>query len=256
MAVIRVDNYIAAYGLRSQSKDIHELAARPDKKHLTDFVNRRILEALHPGAEDFLVDIGCGDASLLRMIAESRVKSVGIVATKEEESRLQSAFPGLLIKAGDARSLPLETGIATKVVCNAMLHYLPSEAAVRAALGEIKRVSRSSATIWIGEVPEIDEYSHFGIYRGTSMLGFLWHLLRRNGTRSFFGMIRRWVKAVFGREQIVLNSAGMFYATPDRMRDMAETCGLRLTTFFRHKEVDARGGVLESRFRYDYLFTV
>ena len=69
-------------------------------------------------------------------------------------------------------------------------------------------------------------------------------------------MIRRWVKAVFGSEQIVLNSAGMFYTRPDRMREMAEACGLRLTSFFRHKEVDARGSVLESGSRYDYLFTV
>lgn len=255
MAVIRVDNYIDAYRLRSQSEDIHEMAARPDKKPLTEFVNRTILESLQPKADDFIVDIGCGDASLLRMLGSS-VRSLGIVATIQEQDRLQSAFPGLSIKAGDATSLPMESGIATKIVCNAVLHYLPSESAVRAALCEIRRIAGTNATIWVGEIPEIDEYAHFGMYRGTSMMGFLWHVLRQNGIRSFAGMIRRWFNAVFGDERIVLNSAGIFHATPERMNRMAEDSGLRLKTFFRHKEVDHSGIVVDSPFRYDYLFTV
>jgi len=69
-------------------------------------------------------------------------------------------------------------------------------------------------------------------------------------------MIRRWGKAVLGKEQIVLNSAGIFHVGPEKMVEMAEGCGLKLKTYFRHKEVDQQGSVVDSQFRYDYLFTV
>ncbi len=68
-------------------------------------------------------------------------------------------------------------------------------------------------------------------------------------------MIRRWLKAIAGSQQIILNSAGMFYASPEKMISMAEACGLRLKTHFRHKELDQAGDVVESKFSYNYIFT-
>jgi SAM-dependent methyltransferase len=255
MPVIRVDNYVDAYRSRSQSKDLHELAARPDKKAVTEFVNQRILELLQPSADDLVVDIGCGDGALLRMISGD-IKSVGIVSTVEEQRRLECVYPSLSIKAGDMRAIPIDSGVASRIVCNAVLFYLQSESEVRAALREIKRIARPNAIVLLGEIPEIDEYSYYGIYRGQSMLGFLRHVLRRNGLRAFLGMIRRWSKAIFGQEQILLNSAGIFYAPPEKMVKIAEGCGLVLKTYFRHKDLDEQGNVTDSPFRYDYLFTV
>ncbi len=256
MPVFRVNNYVDAYKLRAQSEDIHELAARPDKKPLTEFVNRQILEAVQPGPEDFLVDIGCGDASLLRMASAQGIRCVGIAGSVEEKQRLESAFPVLSVVASPAQSLPLESAIASKIVCNATLFYLSSEDAVKAALREMARIARPGATIWIGEMPEIDEPTHLGAYRGNSMPGYLWHLLRRNGVRTFLGMLRRWARALAGEERIVLNSAAIFFAPPDKMVALAEGCGLRLQTHFRHRELDGEGRVVDSDFRYDYVFTV
>src|SRR5215469_10458176 len=191
MPVLRVNNYVDAYRIRAQAEDIHEMAARPDKKPLTEFVNRQILEAIQPESDDFLVDIGCGDASLLRMI-DAPCKRLGIVSTAEEQRRLESTFPGLPVKAGQAQSLPLESGSASKIVCNATLFYLPSDHDVQSALREMARIARPAATIWVGEIPEIDEYAYYGIYRGSSMFGLLRHIWKRNGLREFLGMIRLW----------------------------------------------------------------
>src|SRR5215831_10706663 len=88
MPIIRVDNYLDAYRLRAHSDDPHDLAARPDKKEVTEFVNRRILEALQPGSDDFVVDIGCGEGSLLRMV-DQKIKIVGIVGTPDEQRLLE-----------------------------------------------------------------------------------------------------------------------------------------------------------------------
>lgn len=256
MPVLCIDNYDDAYRIRAACDDIHELAARPNKKPLTEFVNRRILNALELAPDDVLVDVGCGDASLLRMAEGLAAKNVGVVATVEEKRRLEASFPGFRFVASSAQELPLESRVASKVVCNAMLLYLRSESEVQAALRQMSRIARSGAMIWVGEIPEIDEYAHYGIYRGNSMVAYLWHLLRHNGLRTFAGMIRRWLKAVTGSEQIVLNSAGLFCAAPEKVISLAESSGLRLKTYFRHQELDGEGKIVDSPFRYDYIFTV
>ncbi len=256
MSVIRVDNYLDAYRLRSQSGDLHEMAARPGKKAVTEFVNQQILDAIQPAEYDVLVDIGCGDATLLTMADRVAGECIGITGSIEEKLRLEAAFPAMLFLARQAQSLPLESSSVSKIVCNATLLYLPSEDDIRAALREMARVARPGATIWIGEMPEIDEYVYYGQYHGTSMLGFLWHLLRHNGMRPFLGMVRRWAKALVGNEQIVLNSARTFYANPEKMISMAKACGLSLKSYFRHKEPDEGGEVRDSRTRYDYVFTI
>ncbi|HEV2397420.1 MAG TPA: class I SAM-dependent methyltransferase [Candidatus Sulfotelmatobacter sp.] len=254
MPILRLESHLDGYKLRAQAEDLHEMAARPNKKPLTEFVNRQILNALQPDSNDFLVDIGCGDATLQRMASATR--SVGIVASQEEQQRLQSAYPQLQFIASLAQTLPLETRSATKVVCNAVLHYLFTMEDVKAALSEIARIARPGALIWIGEIPTLDEYEAQGMYRGTSMVGFLWHLLRHNGLRSFLGMIRRLIMATLGNECIVLNSARHSYAEPETMIRLAENSGLRLKSQFRHKEINERGEIMDSRFRYDYIFTV
>ncbi len=256
MPILRVNTNVDAYRLRSQCADIHELAARPNRKSLTQFVNRRILDVIQLVPEDFVVDIGCGDGSLQRMANGSVAKCIGITGSIEEERRLKSECPELTFIAGQAQSLPLDSGCASKIVCNATLLLLPSEDDIEAALKEMVRIARPGATIWIGEIPEINEYAYYGMYRGTSMLGLQWHLLRHDGVRSFLGMIRRSLKALIGREKIILNSAGIFYAGPAKVISMAENCGLRLKAYFRHKELDASGKVVNSEFRYDYIFTI
>jgi ubiquinone/menaquinone biosynthesis C-methylase UbiE len=183
-------------------------------------------------------------------------KCIGIVGTVEEKMRLESAIPGPCFIAANAQELPLESASVSKIVCNAVLIYLPTAKEVEASLREIARVARPGATIWVGEIPKIDEYAHYGMYRGNSMTAYLWHLLRHHGRRSFLGMIRRWLKAVTGSGQIVLNSAGIFYAEPEELISLAESCGLRLKAHFRHKELDKGGKVVDSEFRYDYVFTI
>jgi SAM-dependent methyltransferase len=255
MPVLRVNNYLDDYRLRAQSKDIHELAGRPNKNATTEFVNRQILDAIEPSPVDVLVDIGCGDASLMKMADGRVLECIGITSTAEEKARLESALPNLRFIASTAQDLPLESGSVSKVVCNGVLILVPDEVDVRASLREMARIARSGATIWVGEIPEIDEYLHYGMYRGNSMLAFLWHLLRHNGLRSFLGMVRRWLKAVTGSERIILYSAGIFCASPEKMISLAQDCGLRLKTYFRHKELDQGGNVVDSEFRYDYIFT-
>jgi SAM-dependent methyltransferase len=253
MSVHRITNYIDGYRLRALSPDIHRLTARQSRAG-TEFVSSQILAGIALSTDDILVDIGCGDGSLLKM-ADGRAGSlIGVVPSDEENQRLASVLPGVKFSTGLVQKLPLETASATKIVCNAVLILLGSEDEVKASLREMYRIARPGAVIWVGEISEIDEYSYHGQYRGNSMVGFLWHLLRRNGWRAFLGMCRRWMLALIGQDDIVLNSAGTFYISPDKMIALAHSCGLRLKVYFRHKDLDEEGRIVDSKFRYDYVF--
>ena len=255
MPVLRINNYLDYYRLRAQSKDLHALAGRYNNTATTEFVNRTIWEKIAPGRADVLLDIGCGDASLLKMAHGRVLECIGTTSTPEEKARLESALPDLRFIVSTGKVLPLESGSVSKIVCNSVLLLIEDESDVRAALREMVRVARADATIWVGEIPTRDEAEYYGQYRGNSMFGFLRHLLRHQGLRAFFGMTRRWLKAVVGTEQIILNSARGFCLEPERMTALARDCGLLLTTYSRHKELDAAGKVADSKFRYDYVFT-
>lgn len=149
------------------------MAGRDGKKDHTDFANRQILEGLKPDPNDILVDVGCGDVSLLRMAGDRVRERIGIASTVEEKAALDAAFPNLRFLVGTADTLPFEAGSATKVVCNTFLVLVPLQEVVRASLREMARVARPGTTIWIGEIPEVDEYARYGMFHGTSMLAFL-----------------------------------------------------------------------------------
>jgi len=75
---------------------------------------------------------------------------------------------------------------------------------------------------------------------------------RRMETRSWHGT--KAGEGFLGRESLVLNSARMFHATPERLIRMATQCGLKLETYFRHQELDLRGDIVDSAHRFDYVF--
>jgi hypothetical protein len=132
---------------------------------------------------------------------------------------------------------------------------LESESAVLAAMKEIDRVAGPGARIFIGEIPAADELTHFGKYKGDSVIGFLRHQLRQSGPRAFMGAAKSVALSCLGKATLLLNSANMFHASPERFIAMAESCGLRPEAHFKHMRLDRSGAVVESPFRYSYVFS-
>ena len=254
MPIVRLTNYVEAYRVRALSPDIHRMAGRDDKNALTEFVNSRILEGMKFGLGDVLVDIGCGDGCLLRMAAGKVSRRIGVIPTREEKERLETILPDVTFLTALVQKLPLESESVSHIVCNSVLLLLDSESDVTAALQEMARVARRHGKIWIGEIPDADEYEELHMYRGTSEWDLLRHLRKNAGWRPALGMGRRLVRGFLGRESLVLNSARMFHATPERLIRMATQCGLKLETYFRHQELDLRGDIVDSAHRFDYVF--
>jgi hypothetical protein len=60
---------------------------------------------------------------------------------------------------------------------------------------------------------------------------------------------------MIGRETMLLNSSPMFYAAPEKFIALAAGCGLQHRWHGKHFRKDRSGKLIESPFRYNYLFT-
>lgn len=242
--ISRSDDYVEyCRETARRARDPHELALRGrDKKAVTQRVHEQIVAAVDLHAGDELVDIGCGDGTLLRMAEDRRVRSaVGLLATEEECSVLRRF--GLEARQGLTDRLPLPDQSASVVVCNSVLLVVPREK-IPPSLKEIHRVAKPGARIFLGEIPFVkpnDPTPNFRTRRET-----LSYLYRKHGLRAWFGMARRMLWFSLTGEPTVLRpgTAISFYATPDDFIAMANAAGLELVRYWQHEDPDTRNNYL------------
>jgi SAM-dependent methyltransferase len=133
-------------------KSSHDLALRGSgKEAITASIHRSIVREVGLVPEDELVDIGCGDGTLLRMAGQIGVRSaVGFLATDEEVACVKAT--GLNVQQAYSDHLPLPDAKASVVVCNNVLLIVPRDK-IFPSLREMHRIARPGARIFIGEIP-------------------------------------------------------------------------------------------------------
>src|SRR5258708_2299174 len=97
----RSDDYVEyCRETAKRARDPHDLALRGrDKKDVTRLVHQQIAEAVDLHCGDDLVDIGCGDGTMLRIAdAAGADSAIGLLATEEEVAVLGRV--GLKAKQG------------------------------------------------------------------------------------------------------------------------------------------------------------
>ena len=96
MPILKCKTHIEVYEHRAYARDSHELSGRGNKKYLTKFISHNILNEVQPKKTDKIVDIGCGDGTLLKIINGNTKTAIGVLPTKAEIIRI-----GLDIKNTD-----------------------------------------------------------------------------------------------------------------------------------------------------------
>jgi ubiquinone/menaquinone biosynthesis C-methylase UbiE len=225
-------------------RNLQDLALRgKNKEALTRRVQERIVHEVALTADDDIVDIGCGDGTLLLLAKKAGVRSAtGFHATEEESAIVRSL--GVDARQGYTDSLPLSDECASVVVCNNVLLIVPREK-IPASLREIHRVAKPGARVLIGEIPfepGPPPEPEFVTARET-----LAYLYRKYGLRTFLGMLRRMVYwKVTGQPMTIrYGSQVSFYAQPDEFIAMAQSAGLELIRSWQHDDPANR---------YNYLF--
>lgn len=242
--ISRSDDYVEyCRETAKHARDLHDLALRGRKlQRLTQLIYEQIAETVELAPSDDVVDIGCGDGTLLRLAREKGVHSaLGLLATDEEVSLLRDA--GLNARQGLSHQLPLPDKSASVVVCNNVLLVVPRER-ISASLREISRVARWDARIFIGEIPsgeQTDPTPHFST-RGE----LLSHLLHKQGVRAWLGMMRRMAWWQLTRQEVIVRpgTAVSFFATPEEFASLAYEAGLEVVRCWQCDHYKTRNNYL------------
>ena len=251
--IVKVSSYVDAYRFKARyAKDIHQLSGRNDSRNATEFINRNILTEMDISPNDDLIDIGCGDGCLLKMAkSQGLMHACGLTGTEEEAERLRRL--GLDVRQGLTDLLPMPDCSGSVVVCNSVLLIVPRER-ILASLGEIARVAKPGARIYLGEIPRVPELD--GVPRHETVSSMLLYLFRTHGLRAFLGMCRRIAWRTLRGEPTILNTAPIveFYTEPEELVRMAAAHGMKLERYFPHCDLDKAGNVRMSNTRINYLF--
>lgn len=263
MPVAKPQDFVETYRLKAQLPDLHELAGRGTMRESTVFVARRIAEALDPAATDTVVDVGCGDGALLTLLSPKIGRGIGLSASEEEAGRLRAAHSGyanLAFSQSLATAIRLDGASAERVVCNNMLHVLPNAAAVSSAIGELARIAKPGALVFVGELPFLDEQR--SLKQGPSLISrifgeLVYHLkdLRRAGIADLARRTGQYMMARLRKDQLfVIHPKKTICVTPEQLKGFASDAGLELIFERCHVTLDHAGNAAESASRMDYLF--
>lgn len=242
--ISRSDDYVEyCRETAKHASDSDDLALRGrDKKEITRLIHEHIAEAIDLQSGDDLVDIGCGDGTLLRIAERVGARSaVGLLATDEEVEVLRRF--GLEARQALTDRLPLPDQCASVIVCNNVLLVVPREK-IRASLEEIHRIAKPGARIFLGEIPFVqppDPTPTFNTRRET--LSFLY---RKHGLRTWFGMLRRMTWWALRGQPAVLRpgTAICFFATAPEFIAVTREAGLELIRYWQHSDPDTRNNYL------------
>jgi len=242
--ISRSDDYVEyCRETARRARDLHDLALRGrHKKEATRLIHERIVEAVELRPEDDLVDIGCGDGTLLRMAQQAGVRSaLGILATEEEVSLVRRT--GVQVRQGFTDQLPIADASASVVVCNNVLLIVPREK-IPASLLEICRIARPGARIFIGEIPFAEQHDPTPQFRTRGET--LSYLYREHGLRAWFGMARRmlWWRLTGQPEVIRPGTAVSFFAPAEEFVALAKSTGLEPVRHWQHHDPNDRNNYL------------
>jgi ubiquinone/menaquinone biosynthesis C-methylase UbiE len=242
--ITRSDDYVEYCREVAHSvHDVEDLALRGrNKREVTQRILARILREVDLGPPEDLVDIGCGDGTLLRLAQDAGVgNAIGLLATEEEAQLVRRQ--GLRVRQGFTHQLPIADQSASVVVCNNVLLVVPRER-IPASLREIERIAKPDARIFLGEIPFVPgppPEPEFSTVRAA-----LTYFYRNRSWRETLGMLRRIVYwKLTGKPMVIRGGAAVaFYAEPAEFISMVEATGLELVRYWPHDDWP------EGRFNY------
>lgn len=121
-------------------------------------IPKDIIDKLALNRTDIVLDIGCAHGLYDTEFGRLSRLVIGIDYSKEFLHRARRNVENhriVRVVGGDARGFPFKNGIFTKMVCYNVFHYFGDLGTVRDVLGDIKRVCKPGAIVFIGDLPNL-----------------------------------------------------------------------------------------------------
>jgi ubiquinone/menaquinone biosynthesis C-methylase UbiE len=264
MTIYHAKNSIDAYRMRALSGAVYELSGRPVQS-VTNAISSHICEKLSLCESDVLVDIGCGDGSLLIAAQKSGVnpwvgRLVGILPSREEVEKLTqyliecSLIQGACIVQGLSNTTSLSDQFANKVVSNGVFLLLDNEAMVDQSLIEMHRITKPGGLIFIGELPERNEVNVpvTEASLNDKLMTRVYKVFKRYGLLEICRRFRNRIKAVFSKKVVIIQPKAPFWMSPGDFSAKLEYSGFQVLEIYQCKSYtpeDANGVT----HRYNYI---
>ena len=204
----------------------------------------RLVEMLPLGPTSRVLDVGPGDGTLFRLIAERVAACRGVDPSPSAVGRLQELFSRashVEFVVGTSQQIPFPDDSFDVVVVNSVLHALPSLSDVEESLSELVRVCAAGGVVFVGELP----------FRSELDRGILVHMgrkLRESGLGNYLRLLFTiYVQPILRGEPVVLYPARNLHLAEEDFRTLCRPLGVAVETH-RHRELAG-----PSTTRNDYL---
>jgi SAM-dependent methyltransferase len=268
MTLYRARDFIDAYRVRSMSSDINDLSGRDGRPDITAYVADSLVEELDISPSDFIVDVGCGDGTFLKVAIKRGMPPEqlrGVLPTQEEVQRVNdhlslefSQLKSRVVFVGVSDSISLPDDSVDKCVCNGVFLLLPDAATAKSSLDEFARITRGGGLVLIGEVPDIDETAVANSVRSkhihSSALHRAWRVLVGSGLREALLRLKRRLMVTFDRRVHLVSPPTTFWISPDDFEEMGKSAGFMLIRKQRSPSLSLSGQPTENEYRWNYLF--
>ena len=255
MPILKVRGAVEKYKVLSNyvNKDnLHWLNGRGPEKSKTKFRNYTIFDKIKNFGfkGETMVDVGCGDGSLLEIFSAHFDSLIGITPTIDEcaaISRYKSSR-NVSYKVSLSDNLDIKTESVDLLVCNNVLHGIGScEKLFRDSLQEFSRVLKREGVLFLGELPCADEYKNRSY--GTSVINYLIHLFKRTSPKFCARELNRMIISSFTKRPYILQPQNGFYCDVGRAILELRSAGM-LIQFVDESDKNADGSKVK---RYDYV---
>lgn len=210
MPIIKINCHKETYKIRAiKEDDIHYALSGRKEREATVAINQKIVSLLNLNSECLVLDIGCGDISLLNLITNENEGGIiikhgfGILPTKEEVERAISSIAinkNITIKKSESIYLDFEDNFFDRIVCNGVFIILNSKDDIIKTLSEIYRVSKKGSLVYIGEILQNDTNS----IHGKKLSTFLFSNLLNLNFKKIISTLKVILKSRFGKNNLII----------------------------------------------------
>lgn len=257
MPVYKAKTHIDTYRLKATSDDVTELNARPGRHDLSEFIANQIYSRLPIHNHSVVLDIGCGDGTLLQKCAKNGSgEYFGILPTTQEIDRLREHLEHIgadnikLIRS-TCEEIPLPDNFIDAIVINGVIPLIESDATLDKTIIAIERVLKPGGTVYFGEL--MKNNSHTDIRFGDSISLWLLHSLFKQGPRSFFKKTKLLFNAIFSNTAFVIAPKSYYTIEQNDFSQRLIKLGFTIDDLFSHTEIDINGNSFVNTNRWNLI---